>query len=383
MLKRLILSLFFMANVLFAVADDFRFDHGPYIQNLSGEGVTIYFTTSRRAFSWVEVKCDAWSEPRCFYTVRDGLVEAYGTRNAIRITGLEAGREYSYRLVAKEMKEFRPYKIVYGDSITSQWERFGTLPESIDRCSFVVINDGHDDASKVRRLLGHSALDGADAVFYLGDMVSHIEAADVPYKGFIDVSVELFARNKPFVAVRGNHETRGNLGRTFGEYVGRPEGKFYGIYYYGSTAVIVLDTGEDKPDAHPVYGGINRFDDYRREQARWLGEQMKSKRFRKARNKIVLMHIPPIIPGEDNSPEGHAVKELNALFVPLFNKAGVDLVLSGHTHRHFFVDKGTADNKFPLVINNNKSVIDLSVEGENINVKITDEKGQITFDQNF
>ncbi|MBR3855372.1 MAG: metallophosphoesterase [Bacteroidaceae bacterium] len=128
---------------------------------------------------------------------------------------------------------------------------------------------------------------------------------------------------------------------------------------------------------------MNRFDDYRREQALWLGEQMKSKRFRKTRNRIVLMHIPPIIPGEDNSPEGHAVKHLNALFVPLFNKAGVDLVLSGHTHRHFFVDKGTAENKFPLVINDHKSVIDLSVEGEKINVKITDEKGQITFDQNF
>lgn len=383
MLKRLILSLFLVCGTLCAAADDFRFNHGPYLQNMATDGVTVFFTTSHRAFSWVEVTSDEWSEPRCFYSVNDGLVEAYNTQNAIRVTGLEAGREYSYRLVAKEMKEFRPYKIVYGDSIATQWEKFVTTPRQMDSCSFVVINDGHDNAQKVRTLLGHSKLDSAEAVFYLGDMVSHIEKADVPYNGFIDVSVELFARNKPFVAVRGNHETRGNLGRLYGDYVARPDGKFYSIYYYGSTAVIVLDTGEDKPDTHPVYGGINRFDDYRKEQARWLEEQIKSKRFRSTRNRIVLMHIPPIDPTEDNSPEGHAVKELNALFVPIFNKAKIELVLSGHTHKHFFIDRGVSGNKFPLVINDNKSVIDLSVDNDKITVKITDEKGKITFNQKF
>ena len=367
--------MFFVGNILLSVADDFRFNHGPYLQNLGSNEVTLFFTTSARAFSWVEVKGDGWEKPKCFYTVNDGLVQAYNTQNAIRVTGLEPGCEYSYRLVAKEMKQFHPYKIVYGDSIASRWESFTTVPEKMDSSSFVIINDGHDDAQKVARLLGRSQLEKTDAVIYLGDMTSYIDNADVPYKGFIDVSVDMFARNKPFIAVRGNHETRGNMGRDYGNYVARPGGRFYNIYYYGETALIVLDTGEDKPDTHPVYGGINRFDEYRREQARWLEEEVKSKRFRKTRNRIVLMHIPPIIPGEDNSPEGHAVKELSQLFIPIFNKAKIDLVLSGHTHRQYVLLSKLSGNIFDIVINDNKSVVDLKSGKDGIRVKITNENG--------
>ena len=375
MLKRLILSLFFAGNVLLSVADGFRFNHGPYLQNLSSNEVTLFFTTSSRAFSWVEVKGDGWEKTRCFYTVNDGLVQAYNTQNEIKITGLEPGREYRYRLIAKEMKQFHPYKIIYGDSIASQWESFTTVPEKMDSCSFVIINDGHDDARKVARLLGCSQYEKADAVIYLGVMTSHIDNVDVPYKGFIDVSVDMFARNKPFIAVRGNHETRGNMGRSYGNYVARHNGRFYNIFYYGETAIIVLETGEDKPDTHPVYGGINRFDDYRREQARWLEQEVKSKRFRKTRNRIVLMHIPPILPREDNSPEGHAIKELSKLFVPIFNKAKIDLVLSGHMHRHYVVSAHPDANHFPIVVNDNKSVVDLKSGKEGIKVKITNENG--------
>lgn len=383
MLKRFILSFFFAGNILFALADGFGFNHGPYIQNLGSDEVTVFFTTSSRAFSWVEVKANGWNKPKCFYTVNDGLVQAYNTQNAIRVTGLEPGQEYSYRLVSKEMKEFRPYKIVYGDSIASQWERFATIPEKMDSCSFVIINDGHDDAQKVGNLLRYSCLDKADAVFYLGDMTSYIDNPDVPYKGFIDVSVDMFARNKPFIAVRGNHETRGNMGRDYGNYVGCPNGRFYNIYYYGETAVIVLDTGEDKPDTHPVYGGINRFDDYRHEQARWLQEEIKSKRFRKTRNRIVLMHIPPVLTDEGSSPEGHGVKELRRIFVPIFNKAKIDLVLSGHTHRQYIIDKDPDANLFPIVINDNKSLVGLTSGKEGIKVKITDGKGNVKYENMF
>lgn len=381
--RTFIFLLLTLGGALCAVAEDFRFNHGPYLQNVSSEGAVVYFTTSEKAFSWVEVVCDEWEEPKRFYSCDAGLLQAYNTSNSVEISGLKAGYSYRYRLVAKQMNEFRPYKIVYGDSIATQWESFTTLKPKIDKSSFVVINDGHDNAKKVQTLLEFSSLDSADAVIYLGDMVSHIENADAPYKGFIDVSVEMFARNKPFIAVRGNHETRGNLGRMYGNYVARPNGKYYNIYYYGETALIVLDTGEDKPDTHPVYGGITVFDDYRREQASWLEKEIKSKRFAKTRNRVVFMHIPPIVPYEDKSPEGHAIKELNSLFVPLFNEAAVDLVVSGHTHRHFVIEKGVAGNKFPVVINDHRSVLDLSVEKNDIRVKITDEKGEIILNKNF
>ena len=56
--------------------------------------------------------------------------------------------------------------------------------------------------------------------------------------------------------------------------------------------VIMLDTGEDKSDTHPVYAGLTDFDNYRSEQARWLEKIVKSKEFKKAKYRIVISHFP-------------------------------------------------------------------------------------------
>lgn len=45
---------------------------------------------------------------------------------------------------------------------------------------------------------------------------------------------------------------------------------------------VVLDCGEDKPDDFPVYAGLNDFDSYRSEQARWFAELIRSKEYRTA-----------------------------------------------------------------------------------------------------
>ncbi len=40
-----------------------------------------------------------------------------------------------------------------------------------------------------------------------------------------------------------------------------------------------MDTGEDKPDTHPVYNGLADFDQYRSEQAQWLQKEVQSDEF--------------------------------------------------------------------------------------------------------
>ena len=375
-MRSIVFTIIALMGYTIALADGFRIEHGPYLQNVTEEKASLFFTTSAPSFAWVEVDADGWESPRRFAQSEGGLLEAYTKRYNVDIYGLETGKEYRYRIVAKEMKEFRPYRITYGDSIATGWESFRTIDRKSKESSFVIVNDGHDDAGKVRTLLERSQLNSADAVIYLGDMTSHIEREDVPYKGFIDLSTELFARNKPFIAVRGNHETRGNMARRYKEYVGTNEGRFYNVYYYGNTALIVLDTGEDKPDSHPVYGGINDFDGYRQEQAQWLQQEIRSKRFRQCSNRIVLMHIPPFVTGNHET-EHHGEKELLRLFTPIFNKAGIDLVLSGHTHRQMEMEPDSKERKFPIITNDNRSVVDLKASNEGIELTITDRDGKI------
>lgn len=374
---RKILSLLFLSAALAASAQSFTFNHGPYLQDPAEDGMSVFFTTSDRSFSWVEVRKDDGTDLGRFVTCRDGLLDAYTTTHAVRIDGLEPATTYSYRLVSKQMTSFQPYSITYGDSIATPWYSFRTLDPKAREVTFLVLNDGHFDAAKVRTLLQAFPLDDVDMVFYNGDMISHYEYPEPPYEGFIDVSVELFARNKPFVYVRGNHETRGYMARDYHAIVGTPGSRFYRTFRAGNTAFVLFDTGEDKPDTTPVYGGINDFDGYRSQQAEWFRTQvMKDRSFRRAKHKVVLMHIPPLVTPNIPAGEEHGNVQLHEELVPLLNRAKVDVTFCGHTHRHLCYDAGEQGCQFPVYINDNHSALLVTVADDGITVRCINDKGE-------
>ncbi len=339
----------------------YSFGHGPYLQGLNHEGVSVYFTTSERGFSWIEVRKGSTMER--VISAHDGLADAHDTRNAIRIDGLQPDTEYEYRLVSKQITDFQPYKVTYGDSIASPWYSFRTLDPEAKDFTFVVVSDIHCDNAKYRRLMSHFPMDSVQMVFLNGDMMDYIDTSERPYTAFIDASVDMFATSKPFVAVRGNHETRGRYARLFSDYVYTPEGHFYGLYMVGETAVLVLDTGEDKPDDHPVYAGLADFENYHREEAKWLSEIVHSKNFRGARHRIVVMHQPPLSRG---------VNRIREMFMPILTKAKIDLMLCGHTHKKIRSEEWG----FPIFVNDNHSASLVRVTRKGIDVRTINEEGK-------
>ena len=382
-MKRTFFGIVALLLCTLAGAQDFSFNHGPYLQNMSSDEVTVYFTTSKEAFSWVEVIGDKWTKPQRFATLFSGQYDAYNKENRVRISGLRPGTKYRYRLISKEITKYRPYSIVYGDSIATSWEEFTTLNPNQKSLSFVLMNDGHDNPKKVKNLLGKFPLNNVDMVVYLGDMISYYEKEEAPYYGYIDPSVEVFAKNKPFISIRGNHEMRGKLTRHYMDIIGCPNNRFYNIAYYGNTALIMIDPGEDKPDTQPVYAGMNCYDAYRMEQIEWLRKEAATKRFKAAKNKIVLMHIPPIVTDDPNIPEEYTAIQLEKYFKPLFNEIGVDIVISGHTHRHILVEKGERDNNYPIITNDNEDVMLVRSDKDGIGVKIISLKDNVVLDRVF
>ena len=378
-----IIGIMLFICALAANAQDFAFNHGPYLQNMGSDEVTVYFTTSKEAFSWVEVTGGKWTKPQRFATMFAGQYNAYNKENRVRITGLRPGEKYRYRLISKEITEYRPYKVTYGDSIATSWEEFYTLNPNKQSLSFVLMNDGHDKPQKVKNLLGKFPLSNVDMVVYLGDMISYYDKEEAPYYAYIDPSVEVFAKNKPFISIRGNHEMRGKLTRRYMDLIGCPNDRFYNIAYFGCTALIMLDPGEDKPDTQPVYAGMNSYDGYRMEQLEWLKKEAATKRFKSARNRIVLMHIPPIVTDDPNSPEEYAATELEKHFKPLFNEIGVDMVISGHTHNHIVVEKGERGNSYPIITNDNENVMLVGSDKNGISIKIISEKDNLVLDRVF
>ena len=292
------------------------------------------------------------------------------------------------------MVRFDPYHVRFGAQAESEWLAFRTFDPEAKELTFVVANDIHDQTEKCRKMLEVQPLEEVDMVFYNGDILSYFSKEEQPFTSFIDVSVEKFAKNKPFAVVRGNHETRGYLARTYEKFIHNTrDGKYYGVYYFGDTAVIMLDGGEDKDDEHPVYAGLVDFDNYRREQAEWLKGVVASEAFQRAKHRIAIMHIPPVT---ERMAEIEAQKadirnlitwrggeHLGELMIPILNGADIDVMICGHLHRHVVYPEQAGVLEFPIVVNDNVSSMLVRTNAEGVHLKIVNIDGKTTFEKTY
>jgi len=113
---------------------------------------------------------------------------------------------------------------------------------------------------------------------------------------------------------------------------------------------------------------------------------VKTETFRNAKRRIVIVHIPPFYSREKLDPArpgSHSLNEVNRLFMPVLNDADIDLMLCGHTHRHSFLDVKKEENNFPILINDNNSIIWVGSAADKVEAKIINEVGEETFNRVF
>ncbi|MFC1565149.1 metallophosphoesterase family protein, partial [candidate division KSB1 bacterium] len=232
--------------------------------------------------------------------------------------------------------------------------------------------DVHERAEDLDLLLQSVELKELDMMFYTGDILNWIGEEERIFNGFLDVSVQHFASRKPFVFVRGNHETRGPNARKLMSYFPHSSGKSYYCFNQGNVHFILLDSGEDKPDSHPVYAGLVDFDAYRSEQAEWLKKVVESDAFKNSMYKVVINHIP-LFSGSD----GHGAKDITKKWGPVLNEAGIDLMLSGHHHRFAIVQANERENRFPIVILGKDMFLRAEVTTDQLSIKVTGIDGSV------
>jgi len=176
---------------------------------------------------------------------------------------------------------------------------------------------------------------------------------DDALKAFVHVHPDYpeYAADTPFMFVNGNHDFRGLFNRHLQDLMMFREpderlpryaslGRNF-VQRLGDVALIGLDTGEDKPDAHPFFGGVAKFEPYRHLQTRWLADAIETPAVKTAKFKVAFCHIPlydanPAHNAGDAIDEGKAAawhRPCAQMWGPLFEKAGVNLVITGHTHR--------------------------------------------------
>lgn len=315
----------------------------PYLQAPTSDSITVMWITNYLCNSWIEFGETEQLGTKVQQSTH-GLVNAYNRINAIKLNNLKPDTQYYYKVFSKEFTEFLPYKITYGETISSSIFDFKTPGLADKEVSWLVLNDLHDHPESYSELIKLNGTDPYDFVFLNGDTFSFHDSE----KRFIDHLLNpcsFFSSNIPFILGRGNHETRGNFARNVYPYYVNYNHSHYYTFKRGPVFNIVLDTGEDKEDNNPAYAGIGDFDAYRIEQAMWLEAQMQTKEYKKAKFRVVMMHIPHYYCNG-----WHGSEHANKVFGPLFNKYKIDLMICGHTHKYSVYPPDINTHNFPIIV---------------------------------
>jgi predicted phosphodiesterase len=347
----------------------------PYLQDPAPDAMVVMFITNLPSYSWVEYgETNALGQKA--QSVTNGLVDAYNRVNRIRLNNLKPGTKYYYKVVSKEITGFEPYKLTYGETLESDLLFFTTPAQEAESMHCLILNDIHDRPYSIPHLMQLNGAEPYDFVFFNGDVFDYQANEQQIVDHMLQPCVSSFASEKPFMYVRGNHETRGKYSRDLHHYFCNPQGKQYYSFTWGPVHFTVLDTGEDKTDDTPVYAGIVDFDAYRKEQQRWVQEVMQSRAFKKARFKVVLMHIPPFYSGD-----WHGTLHCRELFNPLFNRYRIDMCISGHTHKYGVHPPVQEQHHYPVIIGGGpkegtRTLIRLQADADNLRLIMIDDSGK-------
>ena len=353
--------------------DGFKISTGPYLQTNFGNSMSVLWITSKNSSSWIEYgEAPDKLDKKAYGKSELGLKPAERL-NCIKLENLKPATTYYYKIVSKEIKDFQPYKLTYGEMVSGSTESFLNPDNAKDEVSFVMLNDIHDRPKSIPHLLNLDKGNQRDFVFFNGDVFDYQADEQQIIDHMLQPCVDHFAKNTPFVYVRGNHETRGEFAREFPAYFDHVG---YTAFSLGPVRFVILDSGEDKPDTHPVYAGIVDFDQYREEQAKWLENEIKRKEFKNAAFRIVMMHIPPRYSGD-----WHGATHCTNLFEPIMNRGKVDLVLSGHTHQYKVHEPAKNLNNYAIVIGGGpkegtRTLTKIKATGKQLQVSMLDDSGK-------
>lgn len=365
-----------VADILFKQPAGKIFLTEPYLQNPVGNGITVMWQTTVPTYSWVEYGTDKEHLQKA-RTIVDGQVICNGLQNKIRLSDLEPGKTYYYRICSQEIMLYQAYKKVFGETAMSDFYTF-TLPTADNKdFTAIIFNDLHKHSETLQALYRQVKDLKYDFVVFNGDCIDDPADHDEATRFLSELNETVGANRVPVFYIRGNHEIRNaySIGlRSLFDYVGD---KTYGAFNWGDTRFVMLDCGEDKPDTHWVYYGLNDFSDLRKAQIGFLKEELSSNAFKKASKRVLIHHIPIYGKGEEYDSYNPCRDEWGAIL----EKAPFAVSLNAHTHRFACYPKGTVGNPYPVVVGggyrmDGATVMVLQKKGKDMTLRVLNTKGE-------
>ncbi len=272
-----------------------RLTRGPYVMSPTTNSITIAWHTDLPA----DGRVDYGTGP-----VYGSTVSAPGpaVHHGVTVTGLAADTTYAYRVGG-------------GGRVLAEGHTFRTSrDETNPHFSFVVLGDSGQGEPPQYAIAHRIGALRPDFVLHTGDVIYPSgEAKDFDAKYFRPYR-HLLA-SIPFFLALGNHDVVAADGQAYLEFFHLPSNnpartKRYYSFDYGNARFIALDTNQPPGPGSPFYA--------------WLVEELgRSPKFWT----FVFFHHPPYSSGGHGSALG-----VRQAWGPLFERAGVAAVFSGHDH---------------------------------------------------
>ncbi len=348
---------------------------GPWVYGARENSVNILWISEKPGMAYVEledgtVKYETFAGRRIFKRL-----------HRVKLDGLAPGAVVRYRVCGVDLaNDDDPYRPTFSGTYESDWRSVRTFDRKARSCRFSVFNDIHMRSDDYAALAAQVDSAATDFLFLNGDIVS---AGNYELDTLVHYALEplgSLTAGIPVLFGRGNHEGRGNNVELVGDiYPNDDPAPFYYTFRHGPVAFIVFDGGETGQSRSVLFSGKEVYEDYLAEQLEWAEKAVREPAFRSAPMKVCILHIP-MIDHEDKT--DYVIQRwLNVHFMPLLNKAGIDLMIGADLHEFMYCEPGTMGNRFPIIVNDDAHRLDVQCDRKGFSLQMYDPAGKLIFER--
>ncbi len=321
--------------------------------------------------------------------------EFFNHSNGIRISSSEVQRitvpqkvldeAKSYTLVARKMVDRKPYFPVTEEAVEITYS-FKPL-EKTEKINIYQVADAHgviDESVKAGRYYGEDV----DLILLNGDVMDSSSSVEV-IEAIFKIASGIGEGHVPCVMSRGNHDLRGICAERLASFMPNYNGKSYYTFRVGCIWGILIDCGEDKPDANNDYGHTICCHQFRLEETEFIKEVIENAKDEyeapDVKYRLVISH----------NPFAHTIRPPFDIEQPLFaewckllkENIHPDLMLCGHLHcLSISEDGGPYDQKgqpcITLIGSNVKINDDGTAVYTGMGVTLNDKDAKVVFNSN-
>lgn len=319
----------------------------PVVQNPRPTSFGVSIAVDALATAWVEYGFAPDNLEFTAIASHHGRIQADDRALHIRVNHpdeLPTDQPVFYRVVAQPLRYMTPHKLQRGEPQPTPTYALRLPNPSAKKFRVVSINDTHENLPTIVKLHEEIEKLDPDLLVWNGDTCNDFFKSKSPEQLLLNPGKDhslSWASTRPLLFSNGNHDVRGERAQEVTKSLaGCPESQslpYNQALRLGPLALITLDSGEDKPDRHPVFAGIAAYEPYREQQAEWLKHTVTEPEIASAPFKIATSHIPLRgLPGHNDGTtlEGYAYYSgFGAkLWLPTLKEAGFQAILSGHMH---------------------------------------------------